>query len=205
MSRAVSVSVRTCDEEADARVAPRRRRARAGRRGEQPAHDGSPFERRSACSAVRKKALVDERVVIVREPVVASGDGTTRARQASPLPARAADRRAEELGGADLRATLLALDGKGRRDRRGALGAAVPERPPARRASLRQIRLVLEEVALRVPAPEAERDPIAERLAALFLDPVPLRAGHASIVGPRGRQPAFATFGKSWPRSRRRP
>jgi hypothetical protein len=46
------------------------------------------------------------------------------------------------------------------------------------RASGRQAALVMEEIAKGVTAGEAERDPVAERLAALLLDPVSLRLGH---------------------------
>ena len=41
-----------------------------------------------------------------------------------------------------------------------------------------QLRFVLEEVAQRVTAGEAEGNPVAERLPALLLDPVPLLLGH---------------------------
>src|SRR5574339_860451 len=43
--------------------------------------------------------------------------------------------------------------------------------------------LVLEEVAERVPAVEAEADPVAEGLASLLLDPIAPGLSHGGIVG----------------------
>ena len=94
---------------------------------------------------------------------------------ASPLATRLADRRAEELGAAHLGVALLARDGEGGRDRRSARGAAVRSSPPHCGHARRELVLVLEEVALRVAACEAERHPVAERLSAFLLDPVALR------------------------------
>jgi hypothetical protein len=54
----------------------------------------------------------------------------------------------------------------------------MPELAAALRARSREIGLVLEEITQRVPAREAERDPVSEGLSALLLDPVPLRLGH---------------------------
>ena len=55
----------------------------------------------------------------------------------------------------------------------------MPELASALRTRRGQLTLALEEVALRVPAAEAERDPVAERLPALLLDPVAFGAfGH---------------------------
>ena len=55
-------------------------------------------------------------------------------------------------------------------------------------AEVGQLALVVEEVALGVTAGEAEGDPVAERLAPLFLDPVSLRppVRHLPIVPIRG-------------------
>ena len=60
-------------------------------------------------------------------------------------------------------------------NRAPALRAAVPRLAAALRARRRQLRLELEEVPLDGAAAETERDPVAERLAPLLLDPVPLR------------------------------
>ena len=48
----------------------------------------------------------------------------------------------------------------------------------ALRARVWQRVFVVEEVALRMAAGEAERDPVAEGLPALFLDPVAFRLRH---------------------------
>ena len=48
----------------------------------------------------------------------------------------------------------------------------------ALRARFRQRLLVVQEVALRVTAGDAERNPVAERLSALLLDPVAFRLRH---------------------------
>ena len=52
------------------------------------------------------------------------------------------------------------------------------ERAGALRALSRKLGLALEEVALRVPAAEAEGNPVAERLPPLLLDPVALGLRH---------------------------
>ena len=77
---------------------------------------------------------------------------------------------------------LLALDGERRRDGRGAARAAMPELASALRTGTRQVVFAVQEVAQRVTTGEAERDPVAERLAALLLDPVAFRLGHAGTV-----------------------
>ena len=60
----------------------------------------------------------------------------------------------------------------------------MPELARALRAGGGKRLVVLQEVAERVTAGEAERDPVAERPAALLLDPVPLRplALHARML-----------------------
>jgi hypothetical protein len=101
---------------------------------------------------------------------------------ASPLLPRSADGRAEKLRVAQGRATFLALDRERRGDRRRARRAPVPKQAAALRTGGRKLRLVVEEIAQRVPAGEAERDPVAERLAPLLLDPVPPGWCHAGTV-----------------------
>ena len=60
----------------------------------------------------------------------------------------------------------------------------MPKLTSALRAAGWQLGLVFEEVARRVPTPQTERDPVAERSATLFLDPVALTPGHSRhIVG----------------------
>ena len=60
------------------------------------------------------------------------------------------------------------------------------------------ISLVIEEVPLRVAAPKTERDPVAERLASLLLDPVAPPPGHSRplycrAVGQQTRPPLART------------
>ena len=56
----------------------------------------------------------------------------------------------------------------------------MPQRPLALETRGGQVTLGVLEIALGVPALHAEGDPVTERVAALLLDPVALRAGHRS-------------------------
>jgi len=67
----------------------------------------------------------------------------------------------------------------------GKIATVTAVRPPARFGGL-----VFEEVARRVAAPQTERDPVAERPATLFLDPVALTPGHSRPH--RRREPYLA-------------
>jgi hypothetical protein len=89
-----------------------------------------------------------------------------------------ADLGAEELARPDLGAALLALDRERGSDRRVARGTALPYLPAALRTRKRELCLVLEEVALRVPAAKTERHPVSEGPATLLLDPAPFPLGH---------------------------
>jgi hypothetical protein len=64
----------------------------------------------------------------------------------------------------------------------------VPKLAAALRAATGQRTLVVEEVALRMTTFEAERDPVAERLPTLLLDPVALGLGHGKVTVDRARQ-----------------
>ena len=75
---------------------------------------------------------------------------------------------AELLSGAKLRAAGLALHGKGGAEARPAVRALRAELAAALRAGRRQLVHELLEVALHEPAGDAKRDPVAQRLAALF-------------------------------------
>ncbi len=78
------------------------------------------------------------------------------------------DRRAELLGRSKLSAARLALDGEDGSEESAAGRTAIPHLSAARRADARQLGLVLLEVALRMTAAEAERDPVAQRLSPLL-------------------------------------
>jgi hypothetical protein len=96
-----------------------------------------------------------------------------------PSAARFANPPAEELGRTELRMTFLALHGERGSDRRPARGAAGAQLPATPWARAGQLALGLGEVPHRVPARETERDPVAEGLPPLFLDPVALGACQA--------------------------
>ena len=110
----------------------------------------------------------------------AGGGDRERARRAA-LAAGLANRRPEELRRPDLLVALLAAHRERRRDRSRARRAAAAERTAALGAVGRQLVLELEEIALHVTADETESDPVAERLAPLLLDPIPLC--HTVTVG----------------------
>ena len=88
------------------------------------------------------------------------------------LTAALADRAAQTVRGAHGAPALLALDRENRAEARAAIGTPCTHLGAARRARGWQLGLVRFEVALRVTAREAEGDPVAERLAALFAEPV---------------------------------
>jgi hypothetical protein len=92
-----------------------------------------------------------------------------------PLTCRLADRAAEQLGGAHRCAALLALDEERRRKSCVARRAATADIRVALRTGGRNVGLEVVEVAHGEAAHEAERDPVAERLPALLLNPVALR------------------------------
>ena len=75
---------------------------------------------------------------------------------------------AELLRRAQASAASLALDGEGGAEARTAVRAVRAELAAALRAGRRQLVHELLEVALHEPAGEAKRDPVAQRLAALF-------------------------------------
>src|SRR5206468_13050860 len=103
------------------------------------------------------------------------GQTDVRADARLHLPAGLADRAAEQLGRPKRRLALLALDRERGRDQRPAHRAAVPQRPGALRTFRRNVPLALLEEPQREPAAQAEPNPVPERLAALFLNPVPFR------------------------------
>ena len=72
--------------------------------------------------------------------------------------------RAEAARVDDLRAAVLALDRERRRERARRTPGSATQLVRALRADRRQLGFELLEVALREPAAEAERDPVAERL-----------------------------------------
>src|SRR4051812_26111008 len=84
----------------------------------------------------------------------------------------AADRNAELLARTELRPAPLALDRERRAEARLARGAARAHLAAALRALRRQLVLPFLEVALREAAVQADGDPVAQRLAALFAEPV---------------------------------
>ena len=92
-----------------------------------------------------------------------------------PSPAGATDPDSEKLTRPDGGRALLAVDRKRRRYRCATARTAVSKLASALRTAVRQHRLVVQEVPQRVAAVKAERHPVAERLAALLLDPVALR------------------------------
>jgi hypothetical protein len=71
----------------------------------------------------------------------------------------------------------------------------MPQLPLALRAFAAELSLVLEEVSLRKPAPQAKRDVVPEGLSSLFLYPVALRLRHLVTHLPwakrRGPKPDF--------------
>ena len=99
------------------------------------------------------------------------------------------DPHTEELGLAQRRAALLALDGEGRRERRVARRAAVEQLAAARRAVVGHLGLELLEPAPGGAAGEADRRPVAEHLAALLAQPVGGLA-HVAETSSAGRQSA---------------
>src|SRR5437899_11263048 len=109
-----------------------------------------------------------------------------KARIRGLLAARLADGAAEGFGRAELVSARFALDGEGRAEAGIARRAPRAHLSAALRARLGQLALGLVEVALREPADQAEGDPVAEGLAALFAEP--LRGlTHIGTRGWRGR------------------
>src|SRR5919204_1507103 len=85
---------------------------------------------------------------------------------------RTADLRAEELRRTEAGSAGFAVDREHRAEGGGAGRAALEHRAAALRALLRDVVLEAFEPALRRAAFEAERDPVAEHLAALLAQPV---------------------------------
>src|SRR4051794_18393499 len=92
--------------------------------------------------------------------------GTVRASSAL------ANRHAEELGVAEPRAALLAVDREGRRERRRARRAAGEHLAAAALALARDLRLELLDPAPRPATAQAHGGPVAQHLAALLAQPV---------------------------------
>jgi len=95
-----------------------------------------------------------------------------KARIRGDLTTGLADRATKSFGGAQLIAADLAVHDEDRAEARVAGRAPRAHLASALGTSAGQLALRFVEVALRESAGEAERDPIAEGLAALFLEPV---------------------------------
>jgi hypothetical protein len=103
--------------------------------------------------------------------------------------ASATDLHAELLGRPQLGAALFALDRERGGKARAAAGTLRSQLAAALRALGGQLVHVLLEVTLHEAAAEAERDPIAERLAPLLLQPVPRSPHEATVARPIARVP----------------
>ena len=123
--------------------------------------------------AVRRGFSLSTRASPARRPTSRPcGSGRRRARAGAPRRRTPRTRRGRPTG------TGLRTPGRG----------AAPR--PRSRARGRELGLELDEVPEREAAVDAERDPVAERLAALLLDPVPLRPlarSHATEPSRDGR------------------
>src|SRR5690349_5843315 len=112
------------------------------------------------------------------------------------------DLRAEEVRLAQRLAAGLALDREGRAERLVAGRAAPQHHAAALQALLREFALELLEPAPRGAALKAERNPVAEHLAALLTQPV-RRLAHGAIVAPVVRvTPPWRSPGKPSPSAR---
>ena len=108
------------------------------------------------------------------------------------LLAGLADRAAEELVGPYHRAALLALDEECRGEPGTARRTEVPDLATTTGALTRNLGFELDEVPQGEATPNAERHPVAKRLATLLLDPVssgPLTLLHRRSVDDTDRQP----------------